>query len=150
MLELLLLRHGEAGFSLPDRERTLTERGQCQTRQVLQRRAGALVGLSALYVSPYRRALQTAELVRQLSDVPAEQCFDGLQPDSEVDALLDWLQPQQGRILLVAHNPLLSRLLNRLIGEPRRYHFDTSTLVSLTMAVAAADCATLNWIESPC
>lgn len=159
MLELLLLRHGEAAFSQPDSDRDLTERGITRTRQVLQRRADDLADLTACSVSPYRRARQTAQLVRQCVEVNSDQqlafsVVDGLRPDCSVDELIDWLQPQQGKLLLVAHNPLLTLLLNRLLNsttaEPSSYYqFDTSTLASLSMPVAAAGCAELNWIAFP-
>ncbi len=159
MLELLLLRHGEAAFSLPDSDRNLTERGIVQSQQVLHKRADSLNGLTGCYVSPYRRARQTAQLVQQQVELSAApklifQIVDGLQPDCSVDALIEWLQPQQGRVLLVAHNPLLTLLLNRLLGGPdvglsSGYQFGTSTLASVSMPVAAAGCAELNWISYP-
>ncbi|MFT5721097.1 MAG: phosphohistidine phosphatase [Motiliproteus sp.] len=148
-LELIMLRHGDAVFSLPDSERSLSVRGIEQTRAVLRRRIEALSGLTAVSVSPLRRARQTLGLVAELVELPTPRCFDGLQPDSSVTQLIEWLQPQQGKILLVAHNPLLSRLLNRLLGEGLNYALDTSTLVCMTMPVAAAGCADLSWIESP-
>ncbi|MEH6471844.1 MAG: phosphohistidine phosphatase SixA [Halopseudomonas sp.] len=148
-LELLLLRHGEAEFSLPDCDRNLTGCGVEQTQRVLARRIEALDGLSAVYVSPYLRAQQTAALLPDTLSLPALQSIDGLQPDCSVTQLIEWLQSQQGKILLVAHNPLLSRLANRLLGESQRYSFDTSTLVCLQMPIAAAGCAELSWIEPP-
>jgi len=145
-LELLLLRHGEAALSVPDVDRSLTQRGVEQTRAILAQRCEALIGLTAVYVSPYRRALQTLELVAETASLPAPTCHKGLQPEASVTELIEWLQPQQGKILLVAHNPLLSCLLNRLLGQTQRYQFDTSTLACVKMPVAAAGCADLCWI----
>lgn len=62
-LELILLRHGEpdwtpaGGRSVADA--ALTERGRLQAQAVAARLAGA--GIDALYVSPLRRARETAE-----------------------------------------------------------------------------------------
>ncbi len=148
-LQLLLLRHGEAVLSVPDADRDLTERGAEQTRTVLARRLEALSGLTAVYVSPYRRAQQTLGLVAETLKLPPAHIHAGLQPEASVTQLLEWLQPQQGKILLVAHNPLLSCLLNRLLGGAQQYHFDTSTLACVTMPVAATGCADLCWIEFP-
>lgn len=148
-LQLLLMRHGEAAFSSPDPARELTERGQLQTQQVISRRQRSLIGIEQVYVSPYVRARQTLAIVDSLVDLPTVQSHSGLTPDSDVDALIEWLQPQQGKTLLVAHNPLLSRLLNQLLGEPGRYGMDTSTLAQLTMPLAATGCAELDWIEFP-
>ena len=159
MLELLLLRHGEAAFTSPDHDRLLTDAGIAQTRQVLNRRGDCFEGLTACYVSPFLRAQQTARLVceqfaKQHTDEKSLQfdIFDGLQPECSVDALIEWLQPQQGRVLLVAHNPLLTLLLNQLLGSGSttpQHHFTTSTLACLTMPVAASGCAEVSWITHP-
>ncbi|WP_421864147.1 phosphohistidine phosphatase SixA [Motiliproteus sp.] len=148
-LQLLLMRHGEAAFSSPDELRELTERGREQTRQVVRQRLSALVGIDRVYVSPYLRARQTLELMESLAGLPGAELYSGLTPDSDVDALVEWLQPQQGKLLLVAHNPLLSRLLSRLTNNSGQYGFDTSTLAQLSMPLAASGCADLDWIEYP-
>tara|TARA_R110001583_G_scaffold24026_1_gene88053 strand:- start:3536 stop:3988 length:453 start_codon:yes stop_codon:yes gene_type:complete len=147
-LELILLRHGEAEFSIPDTERLLTLKGIEQTREVIRQRAGSLAGLTAAYVSPYRRAQQTFLVIAELAELPAPQSLDLLQPESSVTQLIEWLQQQQGKILLVAHNPLLTLLLHQLLGVAS-HSFDTSTLASLKMPVAAAGCAELDWIDYP-
>ena len=146
-LELLLLRHGEAAFTLPDSQRALTERGIARTRQVIGRRRTELSRAQSVYVSPYVRARQSLALIEDELSLPQAQTYPGLVPESNVDALIDWLEPQQGVVLLVAHNPLLSLLLNRLLGESNRYGFDTSTLACLSMPVAASGCAELDWLE---
>ena len=108
-LELILLRHGEAEFSIPDTERLLTLKGIEQTREVIRQRAGSLAGLTAAYVSPYRRAQQTFLVIAELAELP---------------------------------------LLHQLLGVAS-HSFDTSTLASLKMPVAAAGCAELDWIDYP-
>ncbi|MEH6651298.1 MAG: phosphohistidine phosphatase SixA [Motiliproteus sp.] len=161
MLELLLLRHGEAALTSPDHNRQLTAGGIAQTQQVLNQRSDCLEGLTACYVSPLVRARQTAQLVSEQlvkqrtaeTPLPTEfEVCDGLQPECSVDALIEWLQPQQGRVLLVAHNPLLTLLLNQLHDSGRRaqrHHFTTSTLACLSMPIAASGCAEINWITHP-
>lgn len=159
MLELLLLRHGEAAFTVPDHDRQLTAAGIAQTQQVLKQRGDCLEGLTACYVSPLLRARQTAQLVSEqvtqqhAAEKPLEfEILDGLQPECSVDALIEWLQPLQGRVLLVAHNPLLTLLLNQLLDSDSRairHHFTTSTLACLTMPIAASGCAEVKWLNHP-
>ncbi|RDE24227.1 phosphohistidine phosphatase SixA [Motiliproteus coralliicola] len=148
-LQLLLMRHGEAAFSSPDEMRELTQRGREHTLQVSRECLDSLAGIDRVYVSPYLRAKQTLQLIGSLAELPAAETYAGLTPDSDIDALIEWLQPQQGKVLLVAHNPLLSRLLSQLLGDSGHYGFDTSTMAQLTMPLAASGCAELDWIKYP-
>lgn len=64
-MKLWVLRHGEAVpyGSCPDSERELTEHG----RKEALSSAARLIGqpLTAIYASPYLRAQQTAQIVRE-------------------------------------------------------------------------------------
>ena len=64
-MKLWVLRHGEAVpyGSCPDSERALTEQG----RKEALNSAARLIGqpLTAIYASPYLRAQQTAQIVRE-------------------------------------------------------------------------------------
>jgi probable phosphoglycerate mutase len=78
-VELILLRHGEpdwtpaGGRSVTDA--ALTERGRLQAEAVAARLAGA--GIDALYVSPLRRARETAEPLAKTTGLEP-RVLDGL------------------------------------------------------------------------
>jgi phosphohistidine phosphatase len=121
--QLWLLRHGEAEphGTRADSERRLTDRGRAQSRAA----GAALARLGAEFelalFSPKVRARQTAELA-------AEAWSDGersrLQPHEPLAAGFDAPQAldllagvgADGRVLLVGHEPDLSRLVADLAG----------------------------------
>ena len=113
-MKVWVLRHGEAEpyGSRPDSERALTPHG-CE--EVL-RSAAQLIGepLTAIYASPYLRAQQTAQRVREaLGFVPDIRTVEWLTPDSRPQAVAEQLASVDN-VLLVSHNPLVGNLLGFL------------------------------------
>lgn len=83
-MKVWILRHGEAeGHARTDAERNLTEHGRAE----VLRSAAQLMGqpLSAIIASPYVRAQQTAELVREVL---------GFEPEVRT---VPWLTPRATR-----------------------------------------------------
>lgn len=110
------MRHGEAGaHARSDAERALTEYGQDEVRRSAERLKGR--ALQRILVSPYLRAQQTAELVRnslQL-DLPLTT-LDWLTPDDDPRDVARQLDPfEGGEVLVVSHNPLLGALTGFLV-----------------------------------
>ncbi|CAI8931101.1 MULTISPECIES: phosphohistidine phosphatase SixA [unclassified Pseudomonas] len=113
-MKVWVLRHGEAQpyGSRPDSERALTPHG-CEEAL---RSAARLIGepLTAIYASPYLRAQQTAQLVREaLGFVPDIRTVEWLTPDSRPQAVAEQLASVDN-VLLVSHNPLVGNLLGFL------------------------------------
>ena len=113
-MKLWVLRHGEAEpyGTRPDPERALTAHG----REEVLHSAAQLIGqpLSAIYASPYLRAQQTAQLVREALGFAAElKTVDWLTPETQPHKVLEYLG-DQGNVLLVSHNPLVGSLLGLL------------------------------------
>jgi phosphohistidine phosphatase len=121
--QLWLLRHAEAEphGTREDSQRRLTERGERQARAAGVALARLGISFEAVLFSPKVRARQTAELAAEawpaqeremLAVHPAlAEGFDGAQA---LDALagLD----ADGRLLLVGHEPDMSRVLADLTG----------------------------------
>ena len=115
-LELVLIRHGIAeprhsGLDHP--ARALTPRGRRRTRAVLACLARRGVTLDCLLTSPYRRAVQTAELAVEVGIAPCLESHDLLRPAGSTLALVQRLQ---GRVGLVGHEPDLGQLACGLLG----------------------------------
>jgi phosphohistidine phosphatase len=114
-MKLWVLRHGEAvphGSRPHDSERELTENGRKEVLKV----AAELVGqpLTGIYASPYRRAQQTAHLVREaLGFEPEIRTVEWLTPDTEPDKVAEQMVAVSN-VLLVSHNPLVGNLLSYL------------------------------------
>ncbi|MHA7878388.1 MAG: phosphohistidine phosphatase SixA [Saccharospirillum sp.] len=127
-MKLYLLRHGEAEpYRADDASRVLTAAG----RAAILARNEALVPVTRVYCSPYVRARQSAELVQAtLGRKPEVQPL--LTPEQPVEAVMDWLNTlADGDLCLIGHNPLLSALANRLLGEYSAVSLATAGLASL-------------------
>lgn len=119
-MKLWLLRHGEAEpRARTDAQRNLTAQGQIEVQ-------GAAVHLldqplQAILVSPYQRAQQTAEIVRQALDFAGPvETVSWLTPDSDPgDAMLYLDRRTEQNLLLVTHQPFVGALGGWLVSGHR-------------------------------
>ncbi len=144
MSRLYLLRHGEAEFgSDRDEQRRLTDRGIDQVRQ-----AAAKLPSSGLTVwfSPFVRAVESARVVLEHITAESEHQADWLTPETPPAVALGQLESLAGRdMLLVTHNPLVTRLAAALSGETERaVAFGTGSLARLDGEVMLPGCMTLT------
>jgi phosphohistidine phosphatase SixA len=118
-MKLYLMRHGEAEpFKQDDASRALTQTGRAAVAAKLRH----LEAVDSLIVSPYLRALQTADiLVSEGLDVKRRVVDERVTPDSPLDPIVNILIDRTAEHqLIVAHNPLLSRLVRLLCGDDAR------------------------------
>lgn len=150
-MKLWVLRHGEAEpyGSRPDSERALTAHG----REEALRSAAQLIGqpITAIYASPYLRAQQTAELVRDaLGFLPEIRTVEWLTPDNRPQAVAEQLVSVD-YALLVSHNPLVGNLLGYLqhghVQQPEAVK--TAGLAELEGDLPLAGAMKLNGIKHP-
>ena len=116
LVDLVLLRHGIAEDRIGGRdhpERALTVLGRQRTRAVVETLVARGLQLDRLITSPYRRALETAELALQAGLAPVLDTDDRLCPGGSPAELMADLK---GRVGLVGHEPDLSTLACDLLG----------------------------------
>ena len=121
-MEIYLFRHGiaedgQAGNS--DSERSLTPEGKKKLRAVLRVAADAGMRPSLILSSPYRRALQTAQIAAEVLKYDGEVVRTRtLEPSSHPDAAWDEIRvhKDEQQILLAGHEPLFSALTAYLLG----------------------------------
>ncbi|MBP5969309.1 MULTISPECIES: phosphohistidine phosphatase SixA [Pseudomonas] len=150
-MKLWVLRHGEAVpyGSCPDSERELTEHG----REEALRSAAQLIGqpITAIYASPYLRAQQTAQIVREaLGFEPEIRTVEWLTPEVDPDKVTDQLV-SVSNALLVSHNPLVGNLLSYLqhgAGYPPE-KVGTAGLAELESGELLIGSMTLNSLKHP-
>jgi phosphohistidine phosphatase len=151
-MKLWVLRHGEAvphGSRPHDSERELTDHG----REEVLRSAALLIGqpLTAIYASPYLRAQQTAQLVREaLGFEPEIRTVDWLTPDTDPDKVAEQMVAVSD-VLLVSHNPLVGNLLSYLqhgAGQPPE-RISTAGLAELEGSELLVGSMRLNSIKHP-
>jgi phosphohistidine phosphatase len=120
-VQIYLLRHGIAENSSPDSERALTAEGREKLRRVLGRARSADVAPTLILSSPYRRAMETAEIVVELLGYQGKVVKTrALVPEaSPFDAWDEIRQrPDEPAILLASHEPLMSSLAAFLLASP--------------------------------
>jgi phosphohistidine phosphatase len=123
-MEIYILRHGiaeDGQAGQPDSERALTPDGRKKLRSVLRVAASAGVAPSLILTSPYKRALQTAQLAAEILDYKGELLRTrALEPNMAPKVVWDEIRvhKDESRILLAGHEPLFSRLLAYLLGSP--------------------------------
>ena len=137
-MTLWLLRRGEAeARARSDAERPLTERGSMEVRRSAERLRGR--PLQYILASPYLRAQQTAEIVREVLGLALPlTTVDWATPDDSPRDAANRLDSYPGHCLLVSHNPLLGQLAGFLqhghLQEPLLLR--TASLVELDGAAA--------------
>jgi len=129
-VQLSLLRHAHAGdparWKGPDADRPLSARGRQQAERLAAFLAEHEQRPDRLVSSPKVRAIETAEAVARVFDVPIRNDVRLAAPLdlAAVDAILDdALRGEPGtagtsRVMLVGHDPDFSELLRELTGIP--------------------------------
>ncbi len=122
---LVLLRHGLAEEPSPaksDAERTLTNEGHARMKEIARGLAEVFPKAEVVYSSPLIRAVQTALWVGKGYRSPIKVLTtDTLRPEAtEADfrSFLDQLSNR--RIVLVGHEPSLTRLARQITGVSGR------------------------------
>jgi phosphohistidine phosphatase len=124
-MQVYLLRHGIAEAGLPghpDSERALTDEGREKLRRVLKRARSAGAEPSLILSSPYRRALETAEVAAETLGYRGKVVKTrALQPEaSPFDAWEEIRKRGEERaILLASHEPLMSSMVAFLLDSPK-------------------------------
>lgn len=125
-MELILLRHGQAGSHIPlpekDYERALTVAGRAELEGTAKALKGLKLNIDHICTSPLTRAKETAEIVaaRLKKSGPLEE-WDELKPEGSRKAIFERLAgfSEDSTVLFVGHEPLLSEIIGDLIaGRP--------------------------------
>lgn len=151
-MKLWVLRHGQAeARAATDAQRPLTETGRQEALRMGEHLQGET--LEVILASPYLRAQQTAELVRQCIGLRrAVVTVDWATPDDDPLAVLDRLaERSESNILLVSHQPLVGTLLSLAVEGHRRGHYPmpTAGLACLEMPLPALGVATMLELTNP-
>lgn len=120
-MKVWVLRHGEAqATARTDAERELTAHGRHEVLQSAAHLIGKPVHL--VIASPYVRAQQTAQLVREALGLSVEITIaPWLTPESDPDQVLRTLAGHPAEhVLLVSHQPLVGALIGLAVHGHRQ------------------------------
>lgn len=152
---ICIMRHGDAeaySGEATDAARELTAAGRAGNRRVAEQLGQKQALFNEVWVSPYVRAQQTADDVLRLYPANTGELCDALTPESRPEELLNSLAAQDSdSLLLIGHNPLVSRLVALLVdgsSTPERY-LGTSELLAIETEVVAPACGVLKYYLAP-
>lgn len=117
MKRLILLRHGEAGFSASvDFQRKLTPHGKDKLIRLGENLPPELARLDFLYCSTAIRTKETAEIIKNYIKITEETYLKEIY-DGNLEGLLELLEKMYSRVsscILIGHNPTISALVSHL------------------------------------
>lgn len=156
-MELYLLRHGiaeERAANGRDPDRALTEEGRHKLRRVMKRAAAAGVSPSLIISSPYKRALETAEIAAEELDYKEKILRSGtLIPDSSPPSVWSEIREHSDEpaLLLAGHEPLFSQTVAFLLGSTQEMiDFKKAALVRIDIhSFGAQPQGVLQWMLTP-
>lgn len=156
-MKIYLLRHGvaedvHAGQS--DSERALTPEGKKKLRNVLRSAHAADIAPSLILTSPYRRAVQSAEIAAEALNYKGELVrTKALEPGSQPRAIWEEIRTHKDEpeILLSGHEPLLSSVTSYLLGCPNlQIDFKKGALACVEIdRFTAEPHGALRWMLTP-
>ncbi len=124
-MQVYLLRHGIAENGKPgsaDSSRALVPEGKKKLKEVLGVAKSAGTKPTLVLTSPFRRAMETAEIAVAVLGLKPEDLVQtqALVPTGDVSAAWDEIRvyKDEASLLLVGHEPLFGRLFAYLLGEP--------------------------------
>jgi phosphohistidine phosphatase len=123
-MEIYLLRHGiaeETGLGGRDSERALTAEGREKLRRVLKRAHTAGVRPGVILASPYKRALETAQIAAETLEYRGEIVkTPALAPNASPEEAWNEIgsRRSESAILLASHEPLMSSMVAFLLSTP--------------------------------
>jgi phosphohistidine phosphatase len=160
-VNIFILRHGIAvergtkGYE-KDADRPLTAKGKRQLRKSAAAMRKMKLRFDLILSSPYERARRTAEIVAGELKLKKRLKFSDMlicegDPESLIGQIAE-LKPAPKNLLLVGHEPYLSRLISRLVSgdEDVAMDFKKGGLCKLEAEkLDTGKCAQLEWLLTP-
>lgn len=153
MLELLLVRHADAGDPLAwvgdDADRPLSGKGRKQADRLAALLGGLRSAPNAIVSSPKARAAETAQILGDALRLEV-RLHDGLAGPLDIDVLTAILTDNGGpsRPILVGHDPDFSDLASELVGSAITLKKGALARIDLELPPAAGE-GVLRWLVPP-
>ncbi len=113
-MKLYLMQHGEAKSEAEDPERSLTVRGEEETRKISDTAKRLGIRPSTIYHSGKKRADQTAGIVAKALGLSA-QLGQGLNPNDDVRSWVERISRETEDLMIVGHLPFQEKLASFLV-----------------------------------
>ena len=149
-MKVVVMRHGDAVLGADDdAARALTSLGREQSRAMALWLQQQMPHLDRVLVSPYLRAQQTWQTVRELFGEVRVDVLDELVPHGHSAPVADYLRALEGEVenlLVISHLPLVGYLVADLCPVQLPSMFVTSAMVAVELQGAQGN---LLWQQAP-
>ncbi|MBP8220413.1 MAG: phosphohistidine phosphatase SixA [Aeromonadaceae bacterium] len=149
-MKVVVMRHGDAVLGADDdAARALTSLGREQSRAMALWLQQQMPHLDRVLVSPYLRAQQTWQTVRELFGEVRVDVLDELVPHGHSAPVADYLRALEGEVenlLVISHLPLVGYLVADLCPVQLPPMFVTSAMVAVELQGAQGN---LLWQQAP-
>ncbi len=156
MLELYVIRHGQAGTSVKkekeDEARQLTKKGKKKMHEIAKGLKKLEIAFDIVLTSPFARAKESAEIL--CNDGTEVTLCNQLKPGSSYSELIKFLNTLKGakKIALVGHEPFLSRFTSFCLSKSKKSFIDLKKGAVLKLGsdkkIKAGGCE-LAWLMEP-
>ncbi len=149
-----VLRHAEAepkGPEIKDNERQVSKNGLKTVRKILELAMGLGTEIDLIVSSPYRRAIQTAQIAKEIFlSTPRMVESDVLEPDSTPYEVSRYLSKFgiSDRIMLVSHQPLVGDLIRSILGGSSNLSFPPASIARFDLKETDKFEGILVWLLS--
>ena len=113
-MRVYLMQHGEAKSETEDPERSVTVRGEEETRKISGAAKRLGIRPSRIYDSGKKRAEQTAGIVASALGMSAQH-GQGLNPNDDVRLWVERISRETEDLMIVGHLPFLEKLASFLV-----------------------------------
>jgi len=113
-MRLYLVQHGEAKTEAEDPERSLTMRGEEETRKISRTAKRLGIRSSRIFHSGKKRAEQTARIIGEAINLSA-QLGQGLNPNDDIRPWVERISGEAEDLMIVGHLPFLEKLASFLV-----------------------------------
>ena len=157
-MQLYIMRHGiaidrEDPECPEESERFLTPEGIERTRQAARGLRALKVEVSAMLTSPYRRALETAEIAAEALEFPQRSIrkTDALLPSAHPAEILTELRKMKsGNAMCFGHAPQLDEIIAYCLGvQGELTALKKAGVACLEMVSLSPPAGYLSWLMTP-
>jgi phosphohistidine phosphatase len=135
---IFIMRHGQAqAMAHSDRSRELTVKGEQEVTHIARWLAQQQLSFNAIFVSPYIRAQQTANIVKNVLVTSTQlTTLDFITPNDPAQKMYDYIdatffESTEQNILIVSHMPLVSYLVEAFTCGQQAPLFQTASIAEI-------------------
>jgi phosphohistidine phosphatase len=137
-MKIFIMRHGQASLKASlDAQRPLTKQGVNEVCSMAKWIKKSTIRFDHVFVSPYKRAQQTAKSLLLAADLPNNiSTLDFITPNDNAKKFHDYIdgffaENDESTILVVSHMPLVSYLVSELTAGQASPVFQTAAIAEI-------------------